>query len=302
MSEVCKQLCAYASPSAARSHYYRRLVQKPIDVDAIKLKVAVRQIHTEMDATYGSRRMSIELNAQGFAVGRYKVRSLMKALSLKAKRPKQHRYPVAGKPSVLAPNALNRQFNPATANTSWTGDITYIRTSQGWLYLAIVLDLYSRRVVSWAFSSQPNSKLSIRALEVAVQHRRPTQPVLFHSDQGVQYSSDVFRGVLNKHNISASMSRRGNCHELAFSRHLRAAQSSHNAVTERFFRSLKSERVNYRQYKTRDEAMIDIADYIEPAYNQLRRHSTLGNISPVEYELKYQQKQQQNLLTCVADC
>ena len=288
MSEVCKQVCAHASPSAARSRYYRLFVQKPIDVEAIKLKVAVRQIHTEMDATYGSRRMCAELNAQGFTVGRYKVRSLMKALSLKAKRPKQHRYPVTGKPSVLAPNALNRQFNPPIANTNWTGDITYIRTSQGWLYLAIVLDLYSRRVVSWAFSSQPNSELSVRALEVAVQHRRPTKPVLFHSDQGVQYSSDVFRGALNKHNISASMSRRGNCHD--------------NAVTERFFRSLKSERVNYRQYKTRNEAMIDIADYIEPFYNQKRRHSTLGNISPAEYELKYQQKQQQNLLTCVADC
>ncbi len=247
-------------------------------MEAVKLKVAARQIHTEMDATYGSRRMRAELNAQGFTVGRYKVRSLMQALSLKAKRPKQHRYPIAGKPSVLVPNSLNRQFNPPQANVNWTGDITYIRTSQGWLYLAIVLDLYSRRVVSWTFSNQPNSDLSVRALEVAVQHRRPSQPVLFHSDQGVQYSSDAFQQSLRKNNITASMSRRGNCHD--------------NAVTERFFRSLKSERVNYRQYKTRDEAMIDIADYIEPFYNQRRRHSTLGNISPAEYELKYQQKQQ----------
>ena len=196
----------------------------------------------------------------------------MHALSLKAKRPKQHRYPVAGKPSAVAPNALNRQFNPTMANINWTGDITYIRTGQGWLYLAVVLDLYSRRIVSWAFSSQPNSELSVRALDVAMQHRRPSQSVLFHSDQGVQYSSDYFRGALNKHNITASMSRRGNCLD--------------NAVTERFFRSLKSERVNYRQYKTRDEAMIDIADYIEPFYNRTRRHSTLGNLSPVEYELK----------------
>ena len=241
-----------------------------------------------MDATYGSRRMCAELNAQGFTVGRYKVRSLMQALSLKAKRPRQHRYPIAGKASVIAPNSLNRQFNPAQANTHWTGDITDIRTSQGWLYLAIVLDLYSRRVVGWAFSRDPNSELSTCALEIAVQHRRPVKPLLFHSDQGVQYSSGAFRSALDKHHITASMSRRGNCHD--------------NAVTERFFRSLKSERVNYRQYKTRDEAMIDIADYIEPTYNQRRRHSTLGNISPVEYELKYQQKQQQNLLTCVADC
>ena len=267
-----------------RSRYYRHLAQKPIDVEMVKLKAVVRQIHSEMHATYGSRRMRAELNAQGFTVGRYKVRRLMRTLSLKAKRPKQHRYPVAGKPSAVAPNALNRQFNPPMANVNWTGDITYIRTSQGWLYLAIVLDLYSRRVVSWAFSNQPNSELSVRALEVAVQHRRPSKTVLFHSDQGVQYSSDTFRHVLNKHNIIASMSRRGNCHD--------------NAVTERFFRSLKSERVNYRQYKTRDEAMKDIADYIEPFYNQRRRHSTLGNLSPAEYEQKYQQK----TLACVADC
>lgn len=256
-------------------------------METVKLNVAAREIHREMDATYGSRRMCAELNAQGFTVGRYKVRSLMQALSLKAKRPKQHRYPVAGKPSVLAPNSLNRQFNPPIANTNWTGDITYIRTQQGWLYLAIVLDLYSRRVVSWAFSSQPNSELSTRALDIAVQHRRPAPALLFHSDQGVQYSSDAFRNALNQHHITASMSRRGNCHD--------------NAVTERFFRSLKSERVNCRQYKTRDEAMIDIADYIEPFYNQRRRHSTLGNLSPAEYELKYQQKEQQNLLASVAD-
>ena len=296
MTRICQHI--------SRSHrqYYRQIAQKPMDVVAVKLKAALRQIHTEMDASDGSRRMCAELNAQGFTVGRYKVRSLMQALSLKAKRPRQHHYPIAGKASVIAPNSLNRQFNPAQANTHWTGDITYIRTSQGWLYLAIVLDLYSRRVVGWAFSRDPNSELSTCALEIAVQHRRPAQPLLFHSDQGVQYSSGAFRSALDKHPITASMSRRGNCHELAFSRHLRKAQSSHNAVTERFFRSLKSERVNDRQYKTRDEAMIDIADYIEPTYNQRRRHSTLGNISPAEYELKYQQKQQKNLLAGVADC
>jgi putative transposase len=177
--------------------------------------------------------------------------------------------------SSIAPNTLNRQFKPAQSNSHWTGDITYIRTSQGWLYLAIVLDLYSRRVVSWAFSSQPNSELSTRALQLAVQHRRPEQPLLFHTDQGVQYSSDQFQRSLRMHGITASMSRRGNCLD--------------NAVTERFFRSLKTERVNTRQYKTRQEAMEDIADYIEPFYNRIRRHSTLGNLSPAAYEQKQQQ-------------
>ena len=268
MTDICRNL------GHARTTYYRCVAPKVINVDAVKLRAAVRHIHADVHATYGSRRMRVELNAQGFAVGRYKVRSLMQALQLKAKRPKQHRYPIAGKPSQVAPNSLNRQFNPSKTNTHWTGDITYIRTNQGWLYLAIVLDLYSRRVVSWAFLNQPNSELSIRAINLAVQLRQPQQPVLFHTDQGVQYSSDVFRQALTNHNINASMSRRGNCLD--------------NAVTERFFRSLKSERVNYRQYKTRAEAMADIADYIEAFYNQKRRHSTLGNISPVEYEARLQ--------------
>lgn len=239
------------------------------------LKAKVQQIHHEMHATYGSRRMRAELNAQGYELGRYKVRRVMKDLSLKAKRPKQHRYPSIGQVSSIAPNTLNRQFKPAQSNSHWTGDITYIRTGQGWLYLAIVLDLYSRRVVSWAFSSQPNSELSTRALQLAVQHRRPAQPLLFHTDQGVQYSSDQFQRSLRMHGITASMSRRGNCLD--------------NAVTERFFRSLKTERVNTRQYKTRQEAMEDIADYIEPFYNRIRRHSTLGNLSPAAYEQKQQQ-------------
>ena len=238
------------------------------------LKAKVQQIHHEMHATYGSRRMCAELNAQGYLLGRYKVRRVMKNLSLKAKRPKQHRYPSIGQMSSIAPNTLNRQFKPAQSNSYWTGDITYIRTSQGWLYLAIVLDLYSRRVVGWAFSGQPNSELSTRALQLAVQHRRPEQPLLFHTDQGVQYSSDQFQRSLRTHGITASMSRRGNCLD--------------NAVTERFFRSLKTERVNTRQYKTRQEAMEDIADYIEPFYNRIRRHSTLGNLSPAAYEEKHQ--------------
>ena len=266
MTDICRNL------GHARTTYYRRVTPKAIDASSVKLRAAVRHIHANVHATYGSRRLQVELNAQGFAVGRYKVRSLMQALQLKAKRSKQHRYPIAGKPSQIAPNSLNGQFNPTDTNTYWTGDITYIRTNQGWLYLAIVLDLYSRRIVSWAFSNQPNGELSVRAINLAVQLRQPKQPVLFHTDQGVQYSSDVFRRALAKHNINASMSRRGNCLD--------------NAVTERFFRSLKSERVNYRQYKTRTEGMADIADYIEAFYNQKRRHSMLGNISPVEYEAR----------------
>lgn len=214
MTEICKGLGLH------RSGYYRSLKPLPIEPMDVKIKAALRHIHQDMDATYGSRRMQTEPNEQGLTIGRYKVRRLMKSMGLYAKRPKRHRYPVMGHASVIAPNHLNRQFNPDCRNTHWSGDITYIRTAQGWLYLAIVMDLYSRRVISWAFSTQPNSELSTRSLQLAVAHRRPDNAVLLHTDQGVQYSSDAFQHALQAHHITASMSRPGNCLD--------------NAVTERF--------------------------------------------------------------------
>lgn len=232
----------------------------------------MKQVHADMDATYGKRRMLSELLDMGFKLGIDKVRRWMKRLNLIAKRPKQHRYPSGGTPSVIAPNKLNRQFNPKEINRYWSGDITFIRTQQGWLYLAIVMDLCSRRVISWAFSDKPNSELTARALRLATQKRKTTGNIVFHSDQGCQYTSDYFQRTLQENGIESSMSRRGNCLD--------------NAVTERFFRSLKSERINYRRYETRSQAMADIIDYIEPFYNQKRKHYKLGNISPAQYEMK----------------
>ena len=255
-----------------RSTFYARCKPKPICHEQVRLKAAVRHVHRDMDATYGSRRMTAELRELGFDVGRYKVRQLMKSLRLVAKRPRQHRYPMSGKPSVIAPNRLNRQFNPEHANTFWSGDITYIRTGQGWLYLAVIMDLYSRKVISWAFSDKPDSELTTRALRLAVNKCQPKGEVVFHSDQGGQYTSDAFQRCMREQDIISSMSRRGNCLD--------------NAVTERFFRSLKSERVNYRRYQTRYQAIADIIDYIEPFYNQKRRHTKLGNLSPEQYEQK----------------
>ncbi|WP_284217581.1 IS3 family transposase [Agaribacter marinus] len=261
-----KQICRCLP--VARSSFYARCKPKAIKPETLCLLAAIRQTHKDMDATYGTRRMVVELRELGFGVGRYKVSRLMKKLKLVAKRPKQHRYPLYGQSSLLAPNSLNRQFNPETANRYWSGDITYIRTSQGWLYLAIVMDLYSRRVISWAFSDKPNSELTTRALRLAVNKRQPNQAEVFHSAHGGQYTSTAFQQCMEEHNIESSMSRKGNCLD--------------NAVTERFFRSLKSERVNYRRYKTRQAAKADIIDYIEPFYNQKRRHATLGNISPAD--------------------
>nr|WP_282098425.1 IS3 family transposase [Shewanella sp. MMG014] len=256
----------------ARSSFYLNVKPKAIKSDDIRLEAAVKHIHNEMDGTYGSRRMMIELNHQGYRVGRYKVRRLMRRFKLIAKRPRLHRYPWPGKASVIAPNHLNRQFNPGQLNTHWSGDITYIRTGQGWLYLAIIVDLCSRKIISWAFSDKPNTELTTRAIRLAVNKREPLTGVIFHSDQGAQYTSEAFQYCLRELGIQASMSRAGNCLD--------------NAVTERVFRSLKSERVNYRRYQTRQQAKADIIDYIEPFYNQKRRHHKLGNISPVEYEMK----------------
>ena len=149
---------------------------------------------------------------------------------------------------------MNRQFNPEQPNTHWAGDITYIRTGQGWLYLAVVVELFSRKVISWAFSDKPNSELTTRALRLAMNKRDPIENELFHSDQGAQYTSESFHRCLREQGVICSMSRRGNCLD--------------NAVTERFFRSLKSERVNYRRYQSRHEAIADIIDYIELFYNQ----------------------------------
>ncbi len=255
----------------SHSVYYAK--QKRKKRANVRLEAAMRQIHTEMDGTYGSRRMCIELNEQGYQIGRYKVRGLMKALGLVAKRPGKHRYPANQGIGNITANHMNRQFNPVTQNTHWSGDITYIRTQQGWLYLAVVIELYSRRVISAAFSHEPNSELTIRALQFALEKRRPAAGLMFHSDQGCQYTSMRFQDYLRDKGCISSMSRAGNCLD--------------NAVSERFFRSLKSERVHHRHYATRQQAIHDITDYIELFYNAKRRHAKLGNISPIQFENKY---------------
>lgn len=238
------------------------------------LLAAAKHIHAEMDATYGSRRMCIALRAQGFNVGRYRARQIMKTLILVAKCPGHHRYPRGGKPALVASDLLNRQFNPETLNIWWSGDITYLRTVQGWLYLAIVMDLSSRKIVSWTFPDKPDSALTIRALRLAVNKRRSTGPVVFHSVRCAVYQRSV--PVLPQElDVTGSMSRKGNCLD--------------NAITERFFRSLKAERVNYRRYENRSQGIADVIDYLDTFYHLKRRHYRLGNISPNKYERRLQQ-------------
>lgn len=226
---------------------------------------------------YGSRRIVDELQAQDIMIGRYKVRRLMREAGLKpvwkrkfvSTTDSQHDLPVAE-------NLLNRQFNPVKSNQAWTSDITYIRTRTGWLYLAAVMDLHSRKIIGWAMSPTMPAELVCRALRMALGQRQPTAGLILHSDRGSQYASYEYQALLNQHGIICSMSRKGNCWD--------------NAVMERFFLNLKMERVWQREYANQIEATKDVTDYIVGFYNCQRRHSALGNLAPIDYENQFAAK------------
>jgi putative transposase len=198
------------------------------------------------------------------------VARLMAAVGLRA-RGRRRRLPYdSGVRAQVAPNLLDRQFDAARPNERWVADFTYLWTSEGWLYLAVVLDLYSKRVVGWSMQSSMTAKLVIDALLMALWRRGKPRELLHHSDQGSQYASEEFQRLLEEHGITCSMSRQGNVWD--------------NSAIESFFSTLKTERVNRRQYRLRDEARADVFDYIERFYNPRRRHSSIGFVSPVEFE------------------
>jgi len=176
----------------------------------------------------------------------------------------------------VTPNILQRQFNPQAPNESWVTDITYIRTHEGWLYLAVVLDLFSRRVIGWSMQSRITKELALDALLMAVWRRKPEGKVIVHSDQGSQYTSHDWDSFLKAHDLEGSMSRRGNCHD--------------NAVAESFFQLLKRERIKRKIYSSRGAARADIFDYIEMFYNNRRHHGSNEQLSPVEYEKRHQER------------
>jgi putative transposase len=210
---------------------------------------------------------------EGFKVGENRIHRIMKANRIRAKIGKKQRKMKYGAPSKVSDNVLKQQFNAGKPNEIWVGDTTYIRTLQGWLYLATVIDLFSRKVVGWAMSARNNSKLTVDSIQMAVKHRKIEGDLVFHSDQGVQYSSIPFLSALKSNNIISSMSRRGNCYD--------------NAVAESSFQLLKREKIQGKVYKTRDEAKSDIFEYIELFYNSKRRHNQCDLRSPNEYEKQY---------------
>ena len=234
-----------------------------------QLTQVIRAAHAESDGTYGSPRIHAELSSEGIACGRARVARLMHKAGLKG-CPKR-RFRVTTKAGLTrAANLLDQDFSAETANERWASDITYIWTAQGWLYLAVVMDLYSRRIIGWSMSRRNNRHLVLNALNMALDQRRPGHDLIHHSDRGVQYLSDDFQDLLKKNGITCSMSDKGSCYD--------------NAVVESFFASLKRERTNRRKYKTRDEARADVFDYIERFYNRKRRHGYVGNISPAKFE------------------
>lgn len=236
-----------------------------------RLLALIRDSYTASGGVYGSRRVLGDLREIGEQCGKHRVARLMRAHRLKAQRGYKAPRPIAGRPSLLAPNHLNREFTVDQPDKAWVTDITYIRTWQGWLYLAVVIDLYSRRVVGWSMKPTMTRELAINALLMAVWQRKPKAAVLIHSDQGSQYGSDDWRRFCAANRLEPSMSRRGNCWD--------------NAVAESFFSSLKKERIRKRIYKTRELARADVFDYIEAFYNRVRRHSHLGGVSPEAFEL-----------------
>ena len=266
-----QQVCAVLGVS--RASYYRRCKRQTRTVCAKRqqLRAHVKSLFEASGRSYGSRRIKMALMAQDIMVGRYQIRHVMRELDIRLVWKKafvrttdsQHKLPVAE-------NLLDQRFNPIQPNQAWVGDITYIRTQSGWLYLAAVMDLCSRKIVGYAMSSRMTADLVCTALQLAIQMRQPPAGLIVHTDRGSQYCSAQYQSLLTCYNIRCSMSGKGNCYD--------------NAVMERFFLSLKTERVWQQHYANHQEAIRDISRYIVVFYNGVRLHSTLGYQSPNQFE------------------
>ena len=261
-----------------RSGFYAWL-QKPLSNRAIEDKRLLTQIkafYIASGATYGSPWIHRDLLDAGEACSVHRVARIMRENKLKAQIGYKRRYIKGGKVGRVAANILDRNFNPKEPNQAWVSDITYVRTHEGFLYVATVLDLFSRRIVGWAMDRNIDRHLVIRALLMAVMQRQPKSSVLVHSDQGSQYGSADYLAFMKANNLEPSMSRRGNCHD--------------NAVAESFFATFKKRVTQRKVYSTRDDAKTEIFNFIEMFYNPIKRHSHTGGISPVRFEENYYSK------------
>lgn len=238
-----------------------------------QLEAKVREHFEVNKKVYGTRRLSEALKAEGIDAGRYKVRGLMARLGLEVRYPKRFKVTTdSDHNEAISPNKLNRQFEVNEPNKVWTTDISYVWTHEGWLYIAVVIDLFSRQVVGWAIDDHMRTTLCVSALQMAFWRRKPEPGVLHHSDRGSQYASLEYRRHLDIMKMEQSMSRKGNCWD--------------NAPTERFFRSLKHEQLNYEKFRTKAAAKLSIIDYLA-FYNSRRTHSKLGYLSPMDFERNF---------------
>lgn len=270
------QMCRILGIS--RSGYYtarkRGQVQPAVCAASVHLKAAF----VASGGAYGSRRLRTAVASRGIVIGIYRLRRLMRQHGLRSVWKRKFVHTTDSRHALpISPNVLNRQFNPTRPNQAWVADITYIRTRSGWLYLAVVLDLFARKVVGWAMAPDMQATLVCRALQLAIAQRQPAAGLIVHSDRGSQYASAAHQTLLSKHGLVGSMSRKGNCWD--------------NAVMERFFLNLKMERVWQQDYANHTEARNDIADYIVSFYNSQRLHSKLDNLPPNAFEQKSAIKQ-----------
>ncbi len=273
VTRMCKVL------HVSRSGYYAwrtRPVSKR-EMANRELAKKIEAVYNDSDGTYGSPRIHRELQDQGVVCGKNRIARLMLLRSLCAKQHKRYRATTKrNRAHRAAPNLLKRNFTADRPDQTWLSDITYIPTQEGWLYLAAVLDLYARRFVGWAMSDRMTSDLTLTALKMALRQRQPRLALLHHSDQGSQYTDGQYQALLKEHGIQVSMNGAGTWYD--------------NAPMESFFGTLKSERVHHLVYRARDEARTDLFHYIEGFYNPRRRHSSLGYLSPADYEKQYYQR------------
>jgi putative transposase len=273
VQKMCRILCV------ASSGYYEWL-QQPVSNRAredARLLRLIRASFVASQGVYGAPRVFLDLREAGETCSKHRVARLMRLNNLRALHGYRTRRWSVGKPAVLIPNILQRQFTVTRPNKAWVTDITYIRTWQGWLYLAVVMDLFSRKIVGWAARPTIHRELVLDAVLMAVRRRRPRR-TLVHSDQGTQFGSDAWRRFCRSNRLEPSMSRKGNCWD--------------NAVAESFFGSLKKERIKKQIYKNRELALTDVADYIMTFYNRTRRHSHLGGVSPEQFEAAHKLRRQ----------
>ena len=266
-----RMMCRLLGVSASGYYAWRTRPESTRTRQDRELMPKIKRIFAASKGVYGSPRVHAELVAEGVTAGRNKIARLMRLERLRGCPKRRFRATTQRDPThPVAKNLLKQNFKAREPNQRWAADMTYISTKQGWLYLAVVMDLFSRRIVGWSMSQRMGRHLVIGALRMAIDARRPDGPLVHHSDRGAQYTSDDFRKELARNGIECSMSAAANCYD--------------NAVVESFFGVLKRERVNRVRYRTREEACADLFEYIEVFYNRKRRHGYLGNVSPADFE------------------